>query len=87
MDTRMKELIAIGASVTANCIPCLKYHVVKGRQAGLQDAEIRAAIGVGRMVRKGAAGEWDKAAIALLGAEEPTGSEGQCGGASKDCGS
>ena len=27
MDLKTKELIAIGASVSANCIPCVKYHV------------------------------------------------------------
>ena len=25
MDDRIKELIAIGASITANCQPCLEY--------------------------------------------------------------
>jgi alkylhydroperoxidase/carboxymuconolactone decarboxylase family protein YurZ len=27
MDERIKELIAIGASVGAHCQPCLTYHV------------------------------------------------------------
>ena len=32
MDTQTKELIAIGASVTANCVPCLRYHLKMARE-------------------------------------------------------
>lgn len=67
MDPRTTELIAIGASVTANCVPCLRFHLQKAREAGVQDAEIREAVRVGRMVRKGAAAKWDEEATALLG--------------------
>jgi len=66
MDTRTKELIAIGASVTANCVPCLQFHLEKARQASVEEVEIRAAVNVGRMVRKGAAAKWDEAAKTLL---------------------
>jgi AhpD family alkylhydroperoxidase len=68
MDTKTKELIAIGASVTANCVPCLKYHFAKARKAGTSDDEIREAIAVGRMVRKGAAGKWDEEAMTIFSA-------------------
>ncbi|MEK7449520.1 MAG: carboxymuconolactone decarboxylase family protein [Planctomycetota bacterium] len=30
IDNRVRKLIAIGASVTANCQPCLNYHVDDG---------------------------------------------------------
>ncbi len=30
-DTNIKELIAIGASVSANCQTCVKYHIGKAR--------------------------------------------------------
>ena len=69
LDTRTKELVAIGAAVTANCVPCLRFHLQKAREAEVEEAEIRDAINVGRMVRKGAAGKWDEEAAALLGAE------------------
>jgi AhpD family alkylhydroperoxidase len=72
MDTRSRELVAIGAAVTANCVPCLRFHLKKAREAGVDDAEIREAVSVGRMVRKGAASQWDKEAAALL-SEEGTG--------------
>jgi AhpD family alkylhydroperoxidase len=65
MDNRIKELIAVGASVTANCQPCLQYHVSKAVQSGADEQEIAAAIEVGKMVRKGAASKMDKFALSL----------------------
>ncbi len=60
MDVRTEELIAIGASITANCKPCLKYHVAKAKENGAEEQEIARAIEVGMMVRKGAASQMDK---------------------------
>jgi AhpD family alkylhydroperoxidase len=74
MDTKTKELIAIGAAATANCIPCLRFHFSKAQQAGATTEEIRTAVGVGRMVRKGAAEKWDEQADTLLGTCEQTSS-------------
>ena len=60
MDIRTEELIAIGASITANCKPCLKYHVAKAREDGAQEQEIARAIEMGIKVRKGAAAQMDE---------------------------
>ncbi len=54
MDEKMKELIALGASVGAHCQPCLTYHVAKAKELGIGEDEIREAIAVGHMVEKGA---------------------------------
>jgi AhpD family alkylhydroperoxidase len=54
MDDRIKELIAIGASVAGHCQPCLTYHVTKARDIGIEEDEISEAIDVGHMVEKGA---------------------------------
>ena len=54
MDERTKELIAVGASVTANCQPCLKYHVEETQKQGASQPDIHEAIEVGQMVKKGA---------------------------------
>lgn len=66
MDEKTKELIAIGASVTAHCVPCIEHHHAKARELGLSDFEIGEAIKVGRRVRRGAANEWDKTANKLI---------------------
>ncbi len=60
MDNHMKELIAIGASVTANCIPCLEYHTNLAKDHGATEQEIKEAIEVAKMVRKGAMGKMDQ---------------------------
>ena len=66
IDEKTKELIAIGASVTAGCKPCLEYHVAKGKEAGACDDEIVDAVAVAKMVRKGAMSKMDKFAGTVL---------------------
>ncbi|HDS84857.1 MAG TPA: carboxymuconolactone decarboxylase family protein [Phycisphaerales bacterium] len=60
MDEKTKELIALGASVACNCHPCVKFHTDKARKMGIDDAEIKTAFDVGKMVRQGAAGQMDE---------------------------
>jgi len=72
MDSRIEELIAIGASVAANCQPCLKYHVSKAKESGADEQEIMEAIAVAKMVRKGAMSKMDRLASTILTAPEKT---------------
>jgi len=65
LDNRVIELIAIGASVGANCQPCLEYHVAKALENGSCKQEIQEAINVGITVRKGAANKMDKYIVSL----------------------
>ena len=60
LEPKIKELIAIGSSVACNCHPCIKYHINKAREINIESELIKQAIEVGKMVRKGAAGEMDK---------------------------
>ena len=64
-DTRLTELIALGAATGANCAACLEHHVGKAREIGLPAEEIEAALEVGRRVRQGAAGALDRVAARL----------------------
>ena len=68
-DNRTTELIAIGASIAANCQSCVEYHVGKAAEFGIDQQEIAQALEVGRMVRKGAAAKVDKVAHLLLHSE------------------
>jgi len=79
MDERSRELIAVGASVTANCLSCLEYHVGKARETGAAADEIREAIDVGRMVRKGAAAKIDRLAGTLADAAPNVAATEGCG--------
>ncbi len=66
MDRRTKELIAVGASIAANCQPCLEYHVAQARENGADDRDIAAAVAVGKTVGKGAAGKMDQYVSTIL---------------------
>ncbi len=54
MDKKQEELIALGASVSAHCLPCLDYHLKQARKLGLSDKEIHDAVCVGLKVMNGA---------------------------------
>lgn len=85
-DGKLTELIAIGASIGANCQPCLDYHVNKAKDHGASEQEISAAINIGKTVRKGAAVKMDEHAAILQGKPSPnpgsTGNVRDCGGGS-----
>ncbi len=66
MDERTKELIAIGASFTAHCQPCLTFHVDKARSPRIGEDEINAAIAMGRMIQKGVMSTMNKFAEGVL---------------------
>jgi len=60
LDAKMKELIAIGASVACNCHPCVKFHTGKTKKLKIKPELIKQAVEVGKMVRKGAANQMDE---------------------------
>ena len=59
------QLIAVGASVAANCQPCLEHNVGKALEYGADSQQIAEAIEVGKRVRQGAAAKLDKFAVSL----------------------
>ena len=67
LDEMTKELVAIGASITANCQPCLEYHTAKARELGVSDEDIVEAVKVGQLVRRGASAKMDRLAGQLVG--------------------
>lgn len=71
MDNRTKKLIAVGASVRANCHPCLEYHVGKALKSGIDRSEIMETVEVAKGVRKGATASMDKLALNLLSNDLP----------------
>ena len=66
MDEQTKKLIAVGASVGANCHPCLEHHVGKALEFGIVRNEIMEAINMAKAVRQGAASSMDKLAMTLI---------------------
>lgn len=71
LNSRERELVAIGAAIGSNCVPCIEYHVPQARQAGLTDAEILAAIQLADRVKQVPAHKVLEVATALV--QEPCG--------------
>ncbi len=76
MDEKTKELVAIGASVSAHCQPCVTYHVAKAKDLGIGEEEILEAVRVGQMVEKGAGSAMREFTQGLLG--KPAAGAGCC---------
>ena len=81
-DNRTSELIAIAASVAANCQSCVEYHVGKAAEHGAETGDVAQAIEIGRMVRRGAAAKVDQVANGLLHKESSTAAGATSGAAS-----
>ncbi|MCL5103587.1 MAG: carboxymuconolactone decarboxylase family protein [Armatimonadetes bacterium] len=88
LDSKTRELIAIGASVVAKCQPCLDYHVEEARKAGASDSDMRNAVSIARMVRKAGIENMDTYADEKLGgaAEEQPAPSACCCSDEKCCG-
>jgi len=41
---RERELVALGAAMASNRVPCVEYHIAESRRVGLTDTEIHASI-------------------------------------------
>ena len=54
LEQRDKELAAIGASIGANCRPCIEHHLGAGHEAGLSQAELDDAVATAYELRRGA---------------------------------
>ena len=52
LSLRDRELVAIGAALAANCIPCIEFHIPKARQAGISDEELQEALKLADKVRQ-----------------------------------
>jgi len=77
MDNKIKALIGVGASVAANCQPCLTFHIEKATESGADDKEVTMAIEVAKSVRAGAANSMDTFAETATG---KAGSSSTCSG-------
>jgi 4-carboxymuconolactone decarboxylase len=68
LNNRERELVAIGAALASNCIPCIEYHIQEARKAGLSHTEIEEAISFADKIRRVPADKVLKAASSLLAA-------------------
>lgn len=66
LTSRESELVAIGAALASNCVPCIERVIPRARSAGLTDEAIRAAIRHADSVRQVPARTVLEAALQLL---------------------
>lgn len=69
MDRKIKELIAIGASVSGHCQSCLEYHIQEAKNLEASSEEIKMAIAIGQAVEKGATKTMDNFIKEQMGAD------------------
>ena len=84
LDERTQCLIGVGASIAANCWPCLQANLAHALEYGLGEQELRQAIHLGKSVRQAAALQIDRLAIEAINAP-PMNLEGMDRGC--ECGS
>ena len=66
LSNSQRELVAIGAALGSNCVPCIQHHIPEARKAGLTDDQIRTAIRLADKVRQVPARNVLKAATEML---------------------
>ena len=76
---RERELVALGAAMASNCVPCVEYHIAESRRVGLTDAEIHAAIQHADKIRQVPARKTLQAALDLLPSETAHGRDAGTG--------
>lgn len=52
LSKRERSLVALGAAIASNCVPCVEYHIPGAKRAGLSDTEIDEALGIADKVRQ-----------------------------------
>lgn len=52
LDPKTEELIAIGASIGGNCLPCFRYHFAEAINEGCTIKEIEEAIKLSKTIKE-----------------------------------
>ncbi len=52
LPEQQRELIAIGASIGGNCLPCLRHHFAEALRAGCTLEEIEEAIELSKALKE-----------------------------------
>ena len=52
LDGKIRELVAMAASVACGCEPCLKYHYDQAKKAGCNLEEMSETVSIARKVKQ-----------------------------------
>lgn len=76
LTPRDRELVAIGAAMGSNCVPCIEHHIPEAKKAGLSGAEIAEAICLADTVRQVPARKVHETAQRML-SDDPVGTQAE----------
>ena len=76
LKNRERSLVALGAAIASNCVPCVEYHVPGAKKVGLSDRQIHEAIRIADKVRRVPARTVLHAALARIDAPREPSAEG-----------
>ncbi|MGD8329131.1 MAG: carboxymuconolactone decarboxylase family protein [Acidobacteriota bacterium] len=66
LNGRERELVALGAAIGSNCVPCVEYHVPEASAAGLSWEQVEEAFRIADRVRRVPARKVLQAARAMI---------------------
>lgn len=52
LHEKTRELVAIGAAIGGNCLPCLEWHYKKCIELGISGDDIKEAIEIAKIVKE-----------------------------------
>jgi len=67
LNVKTKELVAVGAAIAGNCIPCLQWHYNKCMELGIPVEDVKEAIEMARTVKGVPIEKIDELAEKLIG--------------------
>ena len=79
LDGKTRELIAVGASIAGNCIPCLRYHFAESTKQGCTLDEIAEAMELAKRVKERPISDIYKLSEELLKKEKEKGDKENAG--------
>ncbi len=78
LNERERELVAIGAAIGSNCVPCIEYHLPAGRKAGLENEELAEALELANKVKNVPAEKIYAVARKLVSGNQVDSDKGAC---------
>lgn len=83
LNSRERELVALGAALGSTCVPCIEHHIPEARRAGLSDGQIREAVELADAVRQVPARNVLTAALHYLDGAATAPAEAPCAGSGR----
>jgi AhpD family alkylhydroperoxidase len=70
MDDKTRNLISLGASIAANCVPCFEHYYQLAGKNGISNAEVEEVVKIAEKVKHGAATATKQCACDIMAGDE-----------------